>query len=478
MRFTNSLTAERRDNNHNNSTLDDNYSVAYNRLSFGGQVAGVQVNGRLDSMGFLDRPESLYRTEPFRLERLNLQRGFGDWLVEAGDIYQQLGRGQLLSLRKVDELGLDVALRGGRVGYSSSAQVATAFAGVANVVNLDSVSQRFVEDKLDLIAGGQYGLRGEVGEVGVMYLAVRPEEQQYPGLPLPDATSAGGLYFDAPALTDWASLYVEVDAQQRRALERLTEGYAGYASLDLQGEETSLLLEGLWLDDFQQRGSLNTALKSRFNYGLGPTLERIDQEVAELYNVRGGRARVQRDLLDGDLSLHANALYRLNLAGQPMELRQYHGYGGAELAYDEGASRVAASGGHRYDEQRGEVVRTWSHAEGDWVQALGAYALHVTTQLQRIRVLSDEPFVRGSTIVGVERAGLGSLSGEWGVDTQNPAARNMFYAGILSWDISPALLVRGVVGSQRGGIKCVAGVCRDFPSFSGVRLQLIGRFDL
>ena len=154
-----------------------------------------------------------------RVERLNLQRGFGDWLVEAGDIYQQLGRGQLLSLRKVDELGLDVALRGGRVGYSSSAQVATAFAGVANVVNLDSVSQRFVEDKLDLIAGGQYGLRGELGEVGVMYLAVRPDEQQYHGLPLPDATSAGGLYFDAPALTDWASLYVEVDAQQRRALE-------------------------------------------------------------------------------------------------------------------------------------------------------------------------------------------------------------------------------------------------------------------
>ncbi|MBM4290051.1 MAG: hypothetical protein FJ138_00245 [Deltaproteobacteria bacterium] len=479
LRLTASLTAERRDNNQNNSADDDDYSVSYNRLSFSGALLGVRVNGRVDSMGFLDRPDALYRTEPARLERLNLQRGVGGWLLEAGDIYQQLGRGQLLSLRKVDELGLDVALRGGRVGYSSSSQVAAAFAGVANVVNLDSVSQRFVEDRLDLIAGGQYGVRGALGEVGLMYVALRPEEQQYPGLPLPDATSAGGLYLDAPALTEFAALYVELDAQQRRALERLAEGYAAYASLDLQGDETSLLLEGLWLEDFEQRGSLNTALRSRFNYGLGPTLERIDQEVAELYNVRGGRARVQRDLLDGDLSLHANGLYRLNLAGRPMEMSQYHAYGGAELSYAEGRSRVAASGGHRLDEQGAAVVRRWTHAEGDWVQALGAsYALHVTTQLQRIQVLSDAPFLRGSTIVGVERAGLGSLSGEWGVDTQNPAARNMFYAGILSWDISQALLVRGVVGSQRGGIKCVAGVCRDFPSFSGFRLQVIGRFDL
>jgi hypothetical protein len=479
LRLTNSLTAEDRNNNQNNSTLDDDYRVVYNRLSFNGALSGVQVDGRLDSMGFLDRPDDLYRSEPVRVERLTLQRGFGDWQLEGGDIYQQLGRGQLLSLRKVDELGLDIALRGARVGYSAAAHVATAFAGVANVVNLDSVSQRFVEDKLDLIAGGQYGLRGDLGEVGLMYLMIRPDEQQYPGLALPDASSAGGLYLDAPALTEWASLYVEIDAQQRRALERLTEGYAGYASLDLQRESTSLLLEGLWLEDFQQRGSLNTALKSRFNYGLGPTLERIDQEVAELFNVRGGRARVQHDLLEGDLSLHANGLYRLNLAGQPMEMTQYHGYGGAELSYDEGSSRVAMSGGHRFDEQKGEVVRRWSHAEGDWVQALGStYALHVTTQLQRIQVLSDPAFVRGSTIVGVERAGLGSLSGEWGIDTQNPLARNQFYAGILSWDISSALLIRGVVGSQRGGIKCVAGVCRDFPSFSGVRLQVIGRFDL
>jgi hypothetical protein len=32
------------------------------------------------------------------------------------------------------------------------------------------------------------------------------------------------------------------------------------------------------------------------------------------------------------------------------------------------------------------------------------------------------------------------------------------------------------VGTQRGGLKCIAGVCREFPSFAGARLEVIGRF--
>ena len=40
------------------------------------------------------------------------------------------------------------------------------------------------------------------------------------------------------------------------------------------------------------------------------------------------------------------------------------------------------------------------------------------------------------------------------------------------------LLLRATVGNQRGGIKCVGGVCRDFPEFSGYRLQLIARHNL
>lgn len=477
LNVTNTLTMEQRGDNQNLNTQDDDYSIAFNRFNFGGQAHGVQFGGRLDSVGLLEPPTEAYQDDWFRVERLKLSYQWGQVQLEGGDLYQQLGRGQLLALRKVDELGLDIALRGARISLSERHHALKVFGGVANVVNLDSVSQRFVEDVNDLITGGYYERRTGVGNLGVMYIYSAPEQQQYEGLKLPDANSSGGVYYEAPAILDWLGVYLELDAQERRAIERLSAGYAGYATLDLHSEDTTVMLEGVWLDDFEQRGSQNSALKSRFNYNQAPTLERIDQEIAELYDVRGARVRLQRDFWEGDLSFHVNGLYKLNRADDPLELTQYHLYGGGEAYYDLGSSRLALSGGHRFDEQASRTVRTWSHGELDWVHSFGGgLSSHLTSQYQRISVEEAPAFLRGSSIVGVERSSLGGLSFELGLDTQNPNARQLFYAGILRWDISSWLLLQSVVGSQRGGIKCVAGVCRDFPSFSGVRLQLIGRY--
>ena len=81
---------------------------------------------------------------------------------------------------------------------------------------------------------------------------------------------------------------------------------------------------------------------------------------------------------------------------------------------------------------------------------------------------------------GIEKAGLGSASLEWGVDTQNRSegVRQQFFAGIFNLDLSQFFLIKATIGSQRGGIKCVGGVCRDFPEFSGYRLQLIAKHNL
>ena len=482
LRFTESLMMDARDDNKNINPNDDEYQIAVNRLSIGGQAFGLNFNGRLDTQLYRDPPTDDFRDLWLRLERLSVDYQFKRLKLTAGDLYQQLGRGQVLALRKVDELGVDIALRGGRVTYSDRDHLLNAFGGVSNVVNLDSVSNHFVEDRADLIFGGQYGLRAlSWGEVGLLYAFIQPEEQAIDDLDLPDATSSGGLYLDAPALSDWLSLYGEVDLQQRRTIEAVQGGQAGYLMLDWHFADTTVLTEGLWVDNFEQRGSENSALKSRFNYNQGPTLERIDQEVAELYDVRGGRVRVQQYFLEGDLSVHLNALYRRTKPNDPMELDQYHGFGGVERYYDQGRSRFALSGGHRFDQKSGFINRVWSHLEGDYVQRLwGAYAAHLTTQLQRIRVEQQPFFNRGSTVLGIEKSGLGSLSVEWGIDTQNQSedARQMFYAGILSWDVSRKFLLRSIVGSQRGGIKCVGGVCRNFPAFSGVRLQLIMRHSL
>jgi len=36
------------------------------------------------------------------------------------------------------------------------------------------------------------------------------------------------------------------------------------------------------------------------------------------------------------------------------------------------------------------------------------------------------------------------------------------------------LVLKG--GLERGGLKCVAGVCKELPSFTGVRVDLVYRY--
>lgn len=487
LRFTDSLIADARDDNQNGVDDDDNYELIINRLSLNGQLYGISLDARLDTMYFHEPPTDEFKTTWARPERLSLSKrwdfsGSDQFTVTLGDQYQQLGHGQILALRKVDELGVDISLRGAKLALRSGAWNTQVFGGVSNVVNIDMVSMHHVEDKNDLIIGGQSSLRFTTGgEAGFLYAYIQPEEMTIEGADPPDATSSGGFFFNLPSPTEFLSLYAEVDAQQRRVIERVQEGYAGYLTLDWHFGDTTLITEGLWVENFQQRGSNNTALISRFNYNQGPTLERIDQEVAETYDVRGTRARVQQEFLEGELTVYLNGLYRLTKPNDPMEITQYHGFGGLDWYFDEGRSRLSASGGHRLDFQQGYINRVWSHAEGDYVQHIwGSIAGHLTTQFQRIQVEQQPFFLRGSTVAGLEKAGLGSLSVEWGVDTQNRSAgvRQVFWAGLLNWDISRIFLLRATVGSQRGGIKCVGGVCRDFPEFSGYRLQLIARHDL
>ena len=44
------------------------------------------------------------------------------------------------------------------------------------------------------------------------------------------------------------------------------------------------------------------------------------------------------------------------------------------------------------------------------------------------------------------------------------------------WEITPSSNLRVFAGTSRGGLKCVSGICRVFPPFSGVKGTLALRF--
>ena len=196
LRLNDSFIADARDDNKNGALNDDNYQLVVNRLSMGGQYQGYMFDCRLDTMYFHDEPTTDFKTILVRPERASISKRFRlskgyRLFMQAGDFYQQLGKGQLLALRKVDELGVDISLRGGKIAMRGKDFNLQMFGGVSNVVNVDMVSMHYVADQNDVIMGGQTGYRLPIGgEAGIMYVFLGPDEQTVDQVALKDATSS------------------------------------------------------------------------------------------------------------------------------------------------------------------------------------------------------------------------------------------------------------------------------------------------
>jgi hypothetical protein len=494
---TDTLQVEYRGDNRNSTDIDDNYGTVINRLNVTGNAGNIASAVRVDSFGFVGADDDAYRTQA-RLERFNLRYRVGDFEFEFGDSYQQLGRGILLSLRKVDEAGLDISLQGGSVMYRSDIQEIQLFAGRANATNLDTVTQQYVADAPDVLTGFDYALLAIDGvEAHVFGLYAEPDQtafdesgstlqdillEQKGETVLRDHGESVGFSLDIPAPTDWFSMYVEADYQTRDELDEITTGDAQYATIDLHLGDTSVLLEGARINDVRQLASRSPVLSADFLYTAAPSLERFDQEVLNLTDYQGGRMRAEQYFSGPDLSANVNFMARQSDPGTDQQTRQLHGYAGIEWYYQLAQSRLVINGGYRQEDQTraesAEVFKTLRHFDVDWLQHLGGvYALHLQS-FNEFRTVSGDPFQRGSTLLGVERSGTGAVSFEFGYDTSSQAeeAANFFFAGLVQATLSRHLTLQSTIGTQRGGIKCINGVCRNYPGFAGGSVVLIGRW--
>lgn len=482
LRVTNTTLLEYRGDNENGIETDDEYGVGLNKLYLDGHVGDTSGHLQLDGVYFTTSPDATFLppgqstgyVSELRLERFRLQHDFEEVTLLAGDNYLQLGRGIALSLRKVDELGLDQAVRGGTVLWHGDVARLQAFAGITNIANLDGVTQRHLEDPDDTLVGASATFHLGPADLSVHGLYLQPRVPTLPELG-DDFTTLGGAFVDLP-LSHRLSLYAEGALEQYRIAGRDETGSAAYASADMDLEIVSLLVEGLWLDQFQVEGSHDEELQQPNTYNQPPTLERFDQEVLDNKNVRGVRAKVSRPLLDGNLVLYVSGMLR-QFGPEEASVDALHGYGGFELTYGS-SSRWFASSGYREEVQDGLAIKTILHGESDWVQELGGgYSFQLTVGHES-RTQDDRPYIRGTTLVGLDRTNLGSLMLEVGYDTLNPNHRELFFAGIFAWRTYDWLTARAIVGSQRGGLKCIGGVCRDFPAFSGARLEAVMYYDL
>src|SRR5262249_7052630 len=89
---------------------------------------------------------SRYCQKYFYLEKIGIEYTSRNVGATLGDFYVSFGRGIVLSIRKLDELGIDTTVLGGKLVYHEGNLAATLVLGATNVQNVDEATGRSTDN--------------------------------------------------------------------------------------------------------------------------------------------------------------------------------------------------------------------------------------------------------------------------------------------------------------------------------------------
>lgn len=487
VRYT--LFSEYYSENYNTQDSDDGFVSLVNRLNVGADTRmdkvtlGTQV--RLDGQkiwfpGGQDCSGDCVPVEDdVRLERVTVRADTKHVSVYAGDFNVNFGRGLGLSVRKIDEIGVDATIKGGRVDLRTKPIRATGIAGFGNRQNSDFATRQLLPDPgypaqsytfsqdtedrgcnvdgaidpdtgnpfwtvcSDLVAGGRVEatLPGKV-DVGTHYVYLDFGDEITAGVVDEHLHMFGGDIGRARIAKVW-DLFVGGSAIVRNPNLRGTpleaqgyEGYGLYASNVIVKDATTLLVEAKHYSDYLVAVSQNALLQ----YTENPTLEREDQQVPGNQNATGGRVRVDHTWRGLGLTVFANSLeyvYSENVGfsqfGEDSRLAT-HNFGGVIWRKPKSDFVLQASGGYRHEHylQRFEanpLKRRFPHGELYLSIPLAkgregrmhALSLRAEGRWENfVTQGSREDFFRGLFVAGYSLSPWFSISFLQGVDTEQP----------------------------------------------------------
>lgn len=511
LNITNTTIGSWHASNGNTTACDDNFGGALERLNVNGSyetwVAGLRLDGSL----YAPRPQVTGPTlNALRCNQVDLDNRYlnsivpekiwagyngRNFEVAVGDSYVSFGRGLSLSLRKSDELGQDTTQRGLRLRLNTDRVGGTVVAGITNINNVDEASGRWADDPNDGIVGATAdvrlfeGMRLGASATGVFYrepvssFAPPGEDQSYQ-----ERWLIGGPKFEAPRLFDWLGVYVEGVGQRRQHVDGTVEtGYGIYGSATGYFGPVSVLFEGKAYGDLQtvQPRFQNYEFQA-VQYVMLPTLERVAQPLEHAQSdIAGGRVQVNW-AVNPDLAIYVNH----------GTFRDWHGYLDPET-FDSlagtiqdpyvgvdariGEQRVHLQTGARFVMVRGQSLRTDGHLDFNVIRAIeggSAVEFHVVHQERS----KTEPFIgqkawrEGTFQLGYRMRPVFAVSGILDYTTED-GQPSVWYPGASGeWEINESSNLRVFAGQSRGGLRCVSGICRIFPPFSGVKAALSLRY--
>lgn len=569
---------------------DQGYGTWINRLNTALKWDHFTLGLRLDSSVYWARPEDRTYTD-VRDKRNAISDGssrFRDaiypskiWLtykapgieVVAGDAYVQFGRGLTLSARKIDELGIDTTVRGGKVQIQKDPIALTLVAGLMNPNRFEDAQGRslLMPKKISFEPSSPQPMFGsdrvvgaeiQAGRGGPVILSTRavrftrcapfqydalgntkydkglqdgsanflssldspmgscdPVDSQSWLSSLPNGISPnirssevvlGGQSLEIPNLFGVGNLYVEgaiMRYEGQSAQSKNTEGTALYGSFTTKTGFITHTLEGKSYHNYYPVQAAVDATRAiqfaNVTYTSQPTTELITQDsMFGFFNgcVDGGRMRSDARLRKNFLLYGAVGYYiskneevgggcdrfGKSLSKNPDDVTTqiWDVMTGLEWRFDADRSYLFASTGVRDDEKfSGFAYYREKHVEYTFTKHLfNQYSLELTGR-HRIRWQEGEnkrddaeaEWHEGENYTAFKIAPKWVLSHGFEYTTR-VGAPTYYNNGSLLYRITESSNLKVLVGQQRGGIKCVSGVCRNFPPFEGARAELTMRF--
>jgi hypothetical protein len=572
-----SILAQRFPAREGESPADQGYFAWLNRLNLVFGWKKWTLGARLDSSLYALRPEdrdstpavvsdgaSRYRNRiyPAKLWLTYRTEGID---VTAGDSYVQFGRGLTLSLRKVDELGVDTTVFGGKVTVQRDPFGATLFAGLANPARVDEPTGRalfptkevpqaagvqgvptqalFGSDRLiggELQAGR--GLPVILSTHAVRLIKCAPFRYENgvivddtfdrpigtcaetdratwlgelpnlgPVIRARDTTNIGQS-IEVPSLWGHGSIFVEGAIQRRdpeAPNEAHTDGNAVYASLVTTGGPISNTLEvKSYRNYFPLAGSVNATRASAFSniaYSIPPTAEPIIADTMfGFFNacVTGGRDRFDYRFTETMLGYASFGYFQTKSEILGGGCDRF----GRSTADDKAATTNSVTDGSvgvqwRFDDDK-SIAFANVNARHDIAESGVPYYREIAAQYSITKYIrgpysiefagrhryraQERENVSGASLEGRpwaqgEHQTALKIAPKWVV---SQGVEYTSYVGLPQWYVNGSVLyrftsesnIRLYVGQNRGGLRCVSGICRVFPAFSGARLELTLRF--
>lgn len=493
--------------------------------------------------------------------------------VTAGDAYVQFGRGFVLSLRKVDELGIDTTVRGGKVTLTSDPFALTLVGGVLNPTRIDEATGRALILPRDIPADPSRGIQGDrfgpqpifgsdrvvgaqiqagrglpvvLSTHGARFTRCAPHRYEpngrvatgafdapfgscapadtetwlatIPGNVTPTIAASeiflGGQSIEVPSLWSHGSLYVEAAVQRRHRDtspdDPTANGNALYASLTNHvGHFTSTLEAKSYRNFYPVTGAVDQSRASAFSnvsYTNIPSAELVTQDSAfGFFNacVDGGRLRTDYRL-SNDLLVYAQGIYALtkteisggrcdemgktisSVGADATTNRVFDGLGGFEWVYGQGRSHLFVYSGARDDTKlNGDPYYNEYYGQYTLSQHVsGAYSIELTgrhrlrrEENQNVRVSGQgaEYWRQGEHYTALKIAPKWVIS--QGIEYTTQLGFPTYYlSGQVLYRFTSESNLKVFVGQQRGGLKCVSGICKVFPAYEGARVELTLRF--